>query len=134
MDDRGCCISIGGRLITTFRFADDIIMKAEEEKADVLVDHADMTTRRYKLGLIPTYCKVTTNNPKGFQREIRIKSQRLEAVENFQVPGIISNEGTKPDIICRIVQTTTALSRLKVICRDTNIITASKVKLTRTLI
>ena len=76
-----------------------------------------------------------TNNPNGFQREIKIKGQRLEEVENFKYLGaIISNEGSKPEIISRIAQPTAALSRLKIIWRDKNISLASKVKLMRTLI
>ena len=76
-----------------------------------------------------------TNNPNGYQREIKIKGQRLEEVENFKYLGaIISNEGSKPEILSRIAQTTAALSRLKIIWRDKNISLASKVKLMRTLI
>ena len=83
----------------------------------------------------PDKTKVMTNNPNGFQREIKIKGQRLEEVENFKYPGaIICNEGSKPEILSRIAQTTAALSRLKVIWRDKNISLASKVKLMRTLI
>ena len=79
--------------------------------------------------------KEMTNNPNGFQREIKIKGQRLEEVENFKYLGaIISNEGSKPEILSRIAQTTAALSRLKTIWRDKNISLASKVKLMRTLI
>ena len=48
--------------------------------------------------------------------------------------AIISNEGSKPEILSRIAQTTAALSRLKIIWRDKNISLASKVKLMRTLI
>ena len=65
----------------------------------------------------------------------KIKGQRLEEVENFKYLGaIISNEGSKPEILSRIAKTTVALSRLKIIWRDKNISLASKVKLTRTLI
>ena len=76
-----------------------------------------------------------TNNPNGFQREIKIKGQRLEEVENFKYLGaIISNEGSKSEILSRIAQTTTAHSRLKIIWRDKSISLASKIKLMRTLI
>ena len=79
--------------------------------------------------------KVMTNNPNGFQREIKIKGHMLEEVENFKYLGaIISNEGSKPEILSRIAQTTAALSRLNFIWRDKNISLASKVKLMRTLI
>ena len=80
----------------------------------------------------PDKTKVMTNNPNGFQREIKIKDQRLEEVENFKYLGaIISNEGSKPEILSRIAA---ALSRLKIIWRDKNISLASKVKLMWTLI
>ena len=42
-------VSIGGRPITNFRFADDIVVNAEEEEeAGVLIDRLDRTTTRYK--------------------------------------------------------------------------------------
>ena len=83
----------------------------------------------------PDKKKMMTNNPNGFQREIKIKGQRLEEVANFKYLGaIISNEGSKPEILSRIAQTTAALSRLKIIWRNKNISLASKVKLMRTLI
>ena len=38
-------VSIGGRLITIFRFADDIVVNAEEEEeAGVLIGRLDRTT------------------------------------------------------------------------------------------
>ena len=82
----------------------------------------------------PDKTKVVTNNPNGFQREIKIKGQRLEEVENFKYLGaIISNEGSKPEILSRIAQATAALSKLKIIWRDKNISLASKVKLMQAL-
>ena len=76
-----------------------------------------------------------TKNPNGFQEEIKIKGQRLKEVENFKYLGaIISNEGSKPNILSRLTQTTAPHSRLKIIWRDKNISLASKVKLMRTLI
>ena len=106
-----------------------------EEEAGVLIDRLDTTTTRYKMEISPDKTKVMTNNPNGFQREIKIKGQRPEEVENFKYLGaIISNEGSKPEILSRIAQTTAALSRLKIIWRDRNISLASKVKLMRKLI
>ena len=136
LDDHEGSVSIGGRLITNFRFADDIVVNAEEEEeAGVLIDRLDRTTTRYKMEIGPDKTKVMTNNPNGFQREIKIKGQRLEEVENFKyLVAIISNEGSKAEILLRIAQTTAALSRLKIIWRDKNIPPASKVKLMRTLI
>ena len=45
LDDHEGSVSIEGRLITNFRFADDIVVNAEEEEEDgVLVDGLDATT------------------------------------------------------------------------------------------
>ena len=135
LDDHKGNVSIGGRLITNFRYADDIVIYAEEEEADVLLDRLDRTTTRYKMEIGSDKTKVMTNNPSGFQREIKIKSQRLEEEKNFKNLGaIISNVGSKPEILSRIAQTTAALSRLKIILRDKNISLASKVKLMQMLI
>ena len=117
LDNHEGSVSIEGRLITNFRFAENIVVNAdEEEEADGLIDHLDRTTARYKMEIGPDKTKVMTNNPNGFQREIKIKGQRLEEVENFKYLGaIISNERSKPKILSRIAQTTAALSRLKII-------------------
>ena len=135
LDEHEGSVSIGGRLITNFHIADDIVVNAEEkEEAGVLVDRLDTITTRYKMEIGQDKTKVMTSNPNGFQREIKIKGQRLEEVENFKYLGaIISNEGSKPEILSRIAQTTAALSRLKIKRRDKNNSLASKVKLMRTL-
>ena len=117
--------------------SDDIVVNAEEEEeeAGVLIDHLDRTTTRYKMEIGPDKTKVMINNANGFQREIKIKGQRLEGVQNFKYLGaIISNEGSKPESLSRIAQTTAAHFRMKIIWRDKNISLAFKVKLMRTLI
>ena len=98
LDDHEDSVSIGGRLITNFRFADDIVVNAEVEiEAGVLVDHLDTNTTRYKMEIGPDKTKVMTNNPNGFQRDIKIKGQRLEEVEKLKyLEAIISNEGSNP--------------------------------------
>ena len=116
LDGHEGSVIIRERLITNFCFADDIVVNAEEEEeASVLVDRLDTTTTRYKMKIGPDKTKVMTNNPNGFQREIKIKGQRLEEVENFKyLEANISNEGSQPKILSKIAQTTAALSRLKI--------------------
>ena len=54
LEDHEGSVSIGGRLITNFRFADDIVVNAEEEEeADVQEDRLDTTTTRYKMEIGP---------------------------------------------------------------------------------
>ena len=67
----------------------------------------------------------------------RMQDNRSEARRKgkLQVPrAIISNEGSKPEILSKIAKTTAALSGLQIIWRNKNISLASKVKLMRTLI
>ena len=76
----------------------------------------DTTITKYKMEIGPDKTKVMTNNPNSFLREVKIKGQRLEEVANFKYLGaVISNEGSKPEILSRIAQTIAALSRLKII-------------------
>ena len=72
-------VSASGDDITNFRFADDNVVNAEEEKAaGVLIDRLDRnrTTTMYKMEIGPDKTKVMTNNLNGFQKEIKIKGQR----------------------------------------------------------
>ena len=51
LDDHEGCVSIGGRLITNFRFADDIVVNAEEEEeAGVLVDLVSINHHKVQNG------------------------------------------------------------------------------------
>ena len=88
LDDHESSVSIGGRLITNFCIADDIVANAEEG-AGVLVDRLDRNTTRYKMESGPDKTKVMTNNPNGFQRDIKVKGQGLEEVEHFKYLGAI---------------------------------------------
>ena len=90
LDDHEGSVSIAGRLITDFRFADDIVVNAEEEEeAGILIDRLVRATTRYKM------TKVMTNNPNGFQKEIKIKGQRLEVVENLGQSSLTKDQNPR---------------------------------------
>ena len=85
-------VSIGGRLINNFSFADDIVKNAEEEEeADVPVDSLDTPTTGYIMETGLDKRKVMTNNPNGFQRQLKIKGYRLNSVEKFKYLGSITS-------------------------------------------
>ena len=85
LDNHEGSVNIGGQFITNFRFGDDIVVNTEEEEeAGVLIDRLNTTTTRYKMDLGTEKTKVMTNNPNGFQTEIKITGQRLEEVKNFK--------------------------------------------------
>ena len=61
--------------------------------------------------------KLMTNNTSGIKlinAEIKINRQKFETVTSFKYLGsVITDEGSKPEILSRIAQTTAALTRLK---------------------
>ena len=79
--------------------------------------------------------KLMTNSANGIQREINVKGQKPGTVSSFKYLGaVVSDDGSKPDILSRIEQATAALTKLKPIWRDKNISLGSKVKLVRSLV
>ena len=57
--------------------------------------------------------KLMTNNTSGISTEIKVNGQKLETVTSFKYLGsVITDEGSKPEILSGIAQTTVALTRL----------------------
>ena len=72
LDNHEGSVSIGGRLITIFRFANDIVVNAEdEEEVGVLVDRLDTTITRYKVEIGPDKTKVMKNNKMASKQRSR---------------------------------------------------------------
>ena len=76
-----------------------------------------------------------TENTSGINTEIIVNGQQLETVTSFKYLGsVITDEGSKPEILSRITQTTAALTRLKPVWNDRSISLISKVRLMRSLV
>ena len=68
-----------------------------------------------------------TNNTSGINTEIKVNGQKLEPVTSFKYPGsVITDEGSKPEILSWIAQTTAALTRLKPVLINKSISLSSK--------
>ena len=79
--------------------------------------------------------KLVTNSANSIQREIKVKGQKLGTVTSFKYLGtVVSDDGSKPEILSRTAQATAALTKLKPIRRDNNIYLRSKVTLMRSLV
>ena len=79
--------------------------------------------------------KLMTNSANGIQRERKVKRQKLGTVTSFKYLGaVVSDDGSKTEVLSRIAQTAAALTMLKPIWRDNNISLGSKVKLMRSLV
>ena len=75
-----------------------------------------------------------TNNTSGINTEIKVNGQKLESVTSFKYLGsVITDDGSKPEILSRIAQTTVALTRMKPVWNDRSISLSSKIRLMRSL-
>ena len=58
--------------------------------------------------------KLMTNNTSGINTGIKVNGQKLETTTSFKYLGsVITDQGSKPEILSRIAQTIAALTRLK---------------------
>ena len=63
--------------------------------------------------------KLTTNNTISINTDIKVNGHRLETVTSFKYLGsVITDEGSKPEVLSRIAQTTATLTRLKPVWID----------------
>ena len=76
--------------------------------------------------------KLVTNNTSGINTEIKVNGQKLETITSLKYLG--SDEGSKPEILSRIAQTTAALTKLKPVWIDKSISLSSKIRLMRSLV
>ena len=127
-------VSIGGRTITNLRFDDDIDALAwKEDELVKLINHLDTTSTKYGMEISVEKTKLMTSNTKGISSDVRIGGQKLETVQSFKYLGsVVTDEGSKQDIMSRIAQTIGALEKLKTIWKDENI--SSKIRLIRSLV
>ena len=136
LEDHEGTVSIGGRTITNLRFADDIDGFAGEEEALAnLVERLDKASTAYGMEISTEKTKLMTNNTSGIDTEIKVNGQKLETVTSFKYLGsVITDKGSKPEILSRIAQATAALSRLKPIWIDKSISFSSKTRLMRSFV
>ena len=70
--------------------------------------------------------KLMTNNTSGLNTEIKVNGQKLDTVTSFMYLGsVITFDGSKPEILSRIAQTTAALKRLNPVWNDRSISVSS---------
>ena len=79
--------------------------------------------------------KLMTNSADDIQREIKVKGQKLGTVTSLTYLGaVVSDDGSKPEVLSRIAQATAALTKLKPTWRDNNVSLVSMVELMRSLV
>ena len=64
-----------------------------------------------------------------------VNGEKLDEVDSFKCLGtVVTDQGSKPEVLSRIAQTTAALARLKTIWSDKHISLSSKIRLMRSLV
>ena len=110
LEDYEGTVSIGSRTITNLRFADDINGLAEEgEELAKLVQRLDKASTAYGTEVSAEKTKLMMNNTSNINKKIKGNREKLETVTSFKYLGsVVSDEGSKHEILFGIVQTTTA--------------------------
>ena len=124
-------VCFGGR-----GFADDIDgLAGEEEELANLVERLDKASTAYGMEISVQKTKLMTSNTSGINTEIKVNGQKLETITGFKYLGsVITDEGSKPQILSRIAQATAALTRLKAVWNERSISLSSKMQLMRSLV
>ena len=100
---------------------DDIAGKEEEELAKLAVRlNKGSTVHGMEISVEKTkLIKKKKNSTSGINTEIKVIGQKLGTVTGFMYLGsVITDEGSKPEILFRIAQTAAALTRLKPVWND----------------
>ena len=133
MTMKGQSAVVAGQLRT---FSDDIdgLARREEELAN-LVERLDNTSTDFGMQINAEKTKLMTNNTNDTSTNIWVNGDKLDCVNSFNYLGaIITDEGSKTEILARIAQTTAALTKLKTIWNDRKMALSSKIRLMRSLV
>ena len=135
LEDHEGTVSIGGRTIKNLHFAYDIDgLAGQEQELVKLVNHLEEVSTTYGMQISAEKTQMVTNNTNGTNTDITIDNEKLETVRSSKYIGaIVSNEGSKPEVLCRVAKTTAAVTKLKVIWNDKNIAISFKINLMRSL-
>ena len=113
LEDHEGTVSIGCRTITNLRFGDDIDdLAGEEEGQAKLVERLNKASTAYGMEISAEKTKLMTNSTSGINTEIKVNGQKLETVTSIKYLGsVITDEGSKPEILSRIVHTTAVIDK-----------------------
>ena len=71
--------------------------------------------------------KLMTKNISSINTEIKVNGQKLTVTSFKYLDSVITDEGSKPEILSRIAQATAALTRLKPVWNDRSISLSSRI-------
>ena len=137
LNDHESTVSIGGRTVSNLRFADDIDgLAGSEHELSELIRKLNDSCVSYGMEISAEKTKIMTNtHTNGLQNEISINGSVLQCVDQFVYLGaIVSDSGSRTEILSRMAKAQSSLSKLKVVWNDKLISVASKIRLLRTIV
>ena len=113
LDHKGT-VSIGGRVITNLRFADDIDGLAGSGHELVnLMNKIDSTYRTYSMEINTNKTKIMANCEGHFNNSISLHDEISDSVDTFKYLGsILDDNGSTKEILSIIAQATASLTNL----------------------
>ena len=79
-----------------------------------LANHLEEASAAYGMQISAEKTQLMTNKTNGITIDITIDNKKLETVSSFKYLGaIVSDEGSKPEVLSRIALTTAAETKLK---------------------
>ena len=134
LEGHTCTVKVSGRHISNLRFANDIDgLTGRPSELLYLANSLNQNSLNYGMDKIAEKMKIITIEM-TYNKEVNISGHKLETVNQFKYIGaIISDEGSKPEVLARIAQSNAAMSKLKPIMDDKSISVKSKIELLRAL-
>ena len=89
----------------------------------------------YGMEIGPDKTKIMSNKANGLTKTTKVKGYNLETVTNFKYLGaIVTDEGTKREVLRRIAQATSALTKLKTAWKDRKITSKHRIQILRSIV
>ena len=119
--------------VFNLRFADDIDgLAGQEQELVKLANYLEEASTAYGMQISAEKTQLMANNTNGISTDITIDNKKLKTVRSFEYLGtIVSEEGSKPEVLSGIAQTTAAVTKLKVIWNGKNNAFSAKIRLMR---
>ena len=129
-------VSIERRNITNLCLADDIDgLEGFSQEPKDLVHLLSQASPKFGMGISARKTKLMRRNTEDIKYDIEINGLRVETVTAYKYLGsIVTDEGSKPEVLARTAQTVAAFSNLKLIWKDRTISLQTKMRLTRSLV
>ena len=130
-------VTIGGDRISNLRYADDIVLLAEnKEDLQEMVDALETQCRKYKLNINKDKTKSMHIGRTRENLDIRLTDGPIEQLNDFKYLGVYftARGGTEKAVTERIKMGQMAFGRLRKIWSDTNLSTELKLRLLQTIV